>query len=354
MSCPTILIADTNEKYLRTLELKFLEELGGKINLHIVSEPEYLKSFFSEPRTIDVLIIDEGLYEGNLCSFSLHNITRIFVLTEAGEKSSYTGDYVKYLHKFSSTKGIFREVSISLGREAADFQEEESRTKVVLITSASGGTGKTVLALGLAGCLARREIKALYVDAEQTHCFGRWLADDRPLADEAYACFQRETADGAGRLKEFLRKEGFDYLPPFKAAVSTLNIPDTAYSNIIQGLAEQGSYEVIIVDTDSVLNEEKIGLISIADFIIISLKQDRSSVYAVNKMLKNIRVQAGNKFLFVCSDYRSQEGNALIASDLKPQFTVSEYIRHMENFDGISLKDMENSQDIRKISYLIY
>lgn len=354
MGCPIIFIADTNEKYLRTLELKFLEELGGKVDLYIASEREYLKSFFSKPQSLDVLVIDEALYESNLCNFSHHNISHIFVLTDENKNSSSAGNYVKYLLKFSSTKGIFREVSIALGRNAADMQAEEDRTKVVLVTSASGGTGKTTLALGLAACLAQREIRTLYLDAEQMHSFGRWLEDERPLADEAYACFQRGEAEDAGHLKEHLRTEGFDYLPPFKAAVSALNIPEAAYLNVIQGLAEQRSHDVIIVDTDSTLSEDKIRLISIADFIIISLRQDISSVYAVNQMLKNIRVQAGNKFLFVCSDYREKEGNALIASNLKPQFTVSEYIRHMEGFDGILLKDLESSQDIRKISYLIY
>lgn len=46
MSKPLIVIADMDTAYLAELENKFLVELGDRAELEIISDPEYLNSFF--------------------------------------------------------------------------------------------------------------------------------------------------------------------------------------------------------------------------------------------------------------------------------------------------------------------
>ena len=47
MSKPLIVIADTDEMYLSTIERKLLKELGNRIELEIISDEAYFFEFFS-------------------------------------------------------------------------------------------------------------------------------------------------------------------------------------------------------------------------------------------------------------------------------------------------------------------
>ena len=59
MSKPLIVLVDTDESYLATLENKFLVELGDKAELEIISDLQYYEMFFSTPVTAEIVVVDE-------------------------------------------------------------------------------------------------------------------------------------------------------------------------------------------------------------------------------------------------------------------------------------------------------
>ena len=98
----SIMLVDTDERYLMPIELKFIEELEDKIDIIVISDEGYLKEYFSTPRNIDILVINENLYS---YEFEKHNIGNTFILTE---KESQVGtenlslhsiyNYILYFH----------------------------------------------------------------------------------------------------------------------------------------------------------------------------------------------------------------------------------------------------------------
>ena len=103
MAKSTIIIADSDEKYLSSLEIKFLEQLGDEIELEIISQAEYFNSYFSIPRTVNVLVVSEDLYTSEL---QRHNIDNVFVLTEDAEVGGTEDLSVERIFKYSNAEDI--------------------------------------------------------------------------------------------------------------------------------------------------------------------------------------------------------------------------------------------------------
>lgn len=131
MDKPRVVIADTDENYIQSIELKFIEDFFDKVQLEIITDQEYFERLFMTPQSADILIVSEDLYE---ISLQKHNIKNIFVMTEQHEEDQTEELNITKIFKYSSIKGIFNEI---LGQSAKDLKlAEEARTEpqIVVVT----------------------------------------------------------------------------------------------------------------------------------------------------------------------------------------------------------------------------
>lgn len=63
MDKPRVVIADTDENYIQSIELKFIEDFFDKVQLEIITDQEYFERLFMTPQSADILIVSEDLYE---------------------------------------------------------------------------------------------------------------------------------------------------------------------------------------------------------------------------------------------------------------------------------------------------
>ena len=169
----------------------------------------------------------------------------------------------------------------NLRREAAErlLAEKEKRTasdpgkkrgpEVILMHGSCGGAGKTAVALGIACCMSRMRRKVLYVDAEYMQDFQVYMASRKTLSKEALLCLQSNPADIYEKMKRFISREGFAYLPASPRYLQLYNVGMDAYFNLIRGAKASGEYDFIIVDTDNSFGNVKATLFSIADRAVI-------------------------------------------------------------------------------------
>jgi len=157
-----IVIADEDEEYLTPLELKFIEELDDKAEIEVITTRDYLQSFFSTPRKVDILIINKSLYSD---IFSKHDIENIFILTE--EES----DKENEIYKYTSVKDIYNFVSGSVKTNTQELAAVKEGTKAILVYSPIGGSGKTALSLGISGIISKYRKKVLYISTESIQSF---------------------------------------------------------------------------------------------------------------------------------------------------------------------------------------
>lgn len=350
MSRPRIIIADTDVNYIQSLQLKFIEEFFEKIDLEIITKREYFDELFSVPQKAEILVVSEDLYESSL---QRHNISKMFLMVEQDENDGTEELNVNKIFKYSSIKEIFNEI---LGKSASVLNvesDEKQEPQIVVVTSASGGVGKTTVAMGLSASLAKSYKKVLYINSEQLQTFQYLLKNQTPIAStEVYAKFVREKEEAYKEVKYLIRTEIFSYLPPFKAALMSLGMSVDIYSTLAAAAKKSGDFDFVVIDTDSVFDNKKAKLLSMADKVIFVTNQNKMSVMATNVLAENINGINSEKYFYICNNFEENKENTLSMSEVPLRFSINEYIGHIEDYDKLKSSDFVNYTGFQKAAYL--
>lgn len=351
MAKPRIIIADTDISYIIPLQLKFVEDFFEKVDLEIVTDNEYFETLFSTPQRADILIVSEKLYSQ---AMQRHNISHIFVMNEQYEEEQTADLNINHIFKYTSIKEIFNEIT---GKSADVLKIEKNgkqETQVVLFYSASGGTGKTTVAMGVSASLTKNYKRVLYISAARLQVFHHMLENHSAItAADVYAKLAAANDNIYSDIKHVIRKELFSYLPPFKAALMSLGLNYSVFEKIIVSAKKSGDYDFIIVDADVSFDEDKAALLNIADRVVVVTKQTFAAVLATNILVSNINGASAEKYIFVCNDFNKEEDNALISPKLSLKFTVNDYIDHIAHYDQMKCSDLASDSGIQKTAFLV-
>ncbi|MCR5195642.1 MAG: AAA family ATPase [Pseudobutyrivibrio sp.] len=351
MANPIIIIADTDEKYIAPLQYKFINDYFNNIDLEVITDKEYFDEYFSTPQNAEVLIVSEDLYQSSL---KKHDIKNIFIMSEQMDDDA-TGDLnINRLYKYTSIREIFSEIVAKCAKELAAGAVEKKETQIVLVTSACGGVGKTTIAMAIADSLAEGYQRVLYINAAMMQNFQYLLNDDPPLnGTDVYAAINNPTENVYLDVKAEIRNETFDYLPEFKAALPSLGINYSIYTKIALSAKKSGDYDYIIIDSDSLFDDEKLNMLNMADKVIVVTTQSVNAVNATNHFVDNVNGINSEKYIFICNRFVKEKFNALIATEIVPKFTITEYITETEVNTYIKPSEMASNNVIRKVAFLI-
>lgn len=341
MSKPLIVIADTDEMYLSTIERKLLKELGNRIELEIISDEAYFFEFFSNPKTAEIVAVGERFYTKDLLK---HNIANIFLLCEEEDTKNMQQVSVYNIYKYKGIKEIYNELIYrSLDKILAD-EKSVRQTQVIAWYSAIGGSGKTGLGLGFSSCLSNNHRKVLYINAESIQAFGYYLKNHSVMPTDGFRAIRSDENHIYGNIRPYIRREGFWYIPPFQATLEALNLDYSIYSRLIQGAKESGDYDYIIVDIEAGYSTEKMELLKLADKVLIVLLPDPISLYKTEFVTKNLDLRDSEKYLFICNRYRKE-------NSLQNKFSIQEYVEDTET-PMENIEQLANRKGIQKLAYM--
>lgn len=347
-----VIIADEDENYIIPLQFKFVNDFFNKIDLEMITEREYFNEYFSKPQTAEILIISDRLYDP---SIQRHNIQSIFVLTEQHDEGG-TGDLnITQLYKYTSIKEIFDEI---IGKSAGilNMESVEKReTQVVLVTSAAGGVGKTTIAMGISACWAQNYKRVLYINASRLQNFRSLLDNKTALSSpEVYTKLLNPQGENIYQdLSHVIRREGFSYVPPFKASLQSLGLDFTVFKKIILSAKKSREYDYIVVDVENTFDVCYMELIDLADKVIIITTQTKQSVSHTNFWVANVNGVNTEKYIFICNNFNAERENALIRPEMDIKFTVENYIDHISFMESKHVSDYAKVQGIRKTALLV-
>lgn len=351
MAKPRVIIADTDVNYIIPLQLKFVEDFFDKVDLEIITEESYFNELFSVPQRADILIVSEELYDITL---QRHNIAHTFVMTEQHEEEGTADLNVDHIFKYTSIKEIFNEIISKSAEVLGVSQDSKQETQVILVYSASGGTGKTTVALGMSASLTKNYKRVLYINASRLQVFQHMLENTTAIASsEVYAKLSNVSESIYSEIKHVIRQENFYYLPPFKAALMSLGLEYKVYEKIILSAKKSGDYDFIIVDTDSTFDEDKATLLNIADKVVIVTNQSLASVTATNLLVSNVNGINQDKYIFVCNNFNKEKDNALISPNITLKFTVNEYIEYFRHCEQMKPDDLLKESSIQRVAFLV-
>lgn len=351
MAKPRIIIADTDINYIIPLQAKFAEEYPNETDLEIITDADYFAKLFSTPQKADILIVSDQLYSGKL---RRHDIGRLFVMMEKYEEGMTDELSINRLFKYTSIREIFTEI---VGKSSEILNVSTHRKKmcqIILVCSAAGGVGKTTVALGLAGCLTGNYKKVLYIDAERMQVFQHHLNNRGPVsAPDVYMKLADPKDSVYQEIRHVIRREKFSYLPPFKAPLMSLGLQYSVYGRIAESAKKTEEYDFIIIDTDSVFDEEKARLLGEADKVVVVTRQTKDSVFATETLVSNINGVSSEKYFFICNDFRKDEENFLTSPETPVRFHVNEYIDHFSRGENFTMEELAHNMGIQKTAFLV-
>lgn len=346
MRKPNIVIADEDCSYIAALENKFVEELGDKAEIEIITEKEYFNTYFGTPRTVEIMAVSEKMYSNELLK---HDIANLFVLTDELENGATQNLSIENVYKYTGMAELFNELVYKSRSVLYAREKQEIETKVIALYAASGGTGKTLLGMGLAKYLANNHKKVFYLNTESIQSFGGYLKDASVLTMEAHQAMALDDKTIYRNMGHFFRNEGFSYLPPFGLTLSNYNMGYKIYEYFIQGIKQSREYEYVIVDVDAGFADERLGLLQMSDYNVVVMKQDMSSVLKTEVLLRCIALQDSEKTIFVCNQYDESTRNYYLESELRRMMSMTEYIERVEEAD---IDKMIVQKGMQKLAYL--
>ena len=351
MAKPRIMIADTDAGYVIPLQLKFAEDFFEVADVEIITEVSYFETLFSTPQKADILIVSEELYSH---AMQRHSIAHIFVMNEQYEEEQTADLNVNHIFKYTSIKEIFNEITGKSADVLKIKKGSKNETQVVLFYSASGGVGKTTVAIGVSASLTKNYKRVLYINAARLQVFQHMLENHSAIsAADAYTKLAAADDGIYSQIKHVIRKELFSYLPPFKAALMSLGLDYSVFAKIIASAKKSGEYDFIVVDADVTFDEDKAALLGLADKVVILTQQTLASVLATNILISNINGANTDKYIFICNNFDKDKENALISPAVSVKFSISDYIDHFPNYANMKPESLSKENSIQRTAFLI-
>lgn len=357
MGKPRIIIADTDLSYITLLELKFVEELFDKVNLEVITDKEYFDSLFLTPQKAEVLIVSDEFYRDTL---AIHNdIDNIFLITENNGGGQSGDKNVIEIYKYSNVNVIYGQIAgaSALGAKAS-ANSAPRKSQIILFFSAAGGVGKTLLSMSVAAALANQFRSVLYINAGHLQTFQQHLRQQGAIMSiDTYARLTAKNVSAYPAVKESIRKEGFSYVPPFKASLVALGMSYTVYEALAASAKKTGEYDYIIVDAETAFHEANVSLLNAADRVVFVMNQNESSVAAANMMADNINGLNSDKHIFICNNFDKNKNNAVVAMNKGLKFSIDEYVEHVngngETGREVSFGEMADNESVKKIAMFL-
>ncbi len=335
-------MADSDYRYIAPLQIKFAEVFGQSIDLEVITEKHYFDAFFSSPQIIDVLIMSDSLDYNNL---RRHEILKLFVFKEGENSDTQKLDYV-ILQKYTNINDVFiKIVSNSLGVLALPNNEKKS-PQIISFYSASGGAGKTTLALGVSSALTDNLKKVLYINASRIQTFQRFLKNKEPISDMSFYINYKKLSKDFNGLKKQIKTEKFDYLPALKSSLITLGMPFSVFQVIADTAKNSGEYDYIIVDTDVCFDEANLAILKETDKVIVVATQCENSIYATNLFTQNISDITEDKYMFIYN--MCNERNII-----NTKYKINDYVKMMDADSANNIEKLSTNKDICRLAQLI-
>ena len=340
-----IILADLDEVYLSHLEKKFIDEFGYTAELHVITDFIYLQKFFSDPQSIDILVINQNLYDQG---FSRHNISHLFLLAEeaGGPKDEkIPGDVI---YKYESAGEIVNSV-VNKSQVSGATKLHSEIAKVVFVYSPIGGIGKTTIAAGICALLAKSFRRALLIGVDGLQTFGYALQENQRLQHGIEKTFQQKSPYIYKKVKPMIVSESFDILPPFTASLASLGVTIEHLTYMVNMVKNSGDYDYIVVDGSSEFIEETTKWMAYADQTVILAGQSQLDVFKLNCLLDSIDCSDKNRFLFVCNRYKPEKENFLTMRTARKEYPAFEYIEEdlaLEPYNAGYLAEKKNMQKL--------
>ena len=168
---------------------------------------------------------------------------------------------------------------------------------------------------------------------------------------KAAVAFHIDTVDG--RISPVCHCHHLAFLNPCQSVyIYEFRIELVTHCRTLCSSTESGDFDFVVIDTDSVFDNKKAKLLSMADKVIFVTNQNKMSVMATNVLAENINGINSEKYFYICNNFEENKENTLSMSEVPLRFSINEYIGHIEDYDKLKSSDFVNYTGFQKAAYL--
>lgn len=263
----SIAVADSDRDYIERLSegLQQYEEL----TIRVYTSGEKLQAAMDSGH-FDIVLFDPDISESKLI-FANVGFPVYLYSDEARNRGIYAdfAKVVKYQRISSIYKEIIREYADKAGY-SADFDYSQN-TSVTAVYSPAGGSGKTTMALALAGRLAALGKKVLFISAEQLN--SSFYVN--PKQEEGITALVEGAADEhvnfALKVKGIMKQgmNGMFYVEGFERIVDYDAVTGNEMGDALDKIRRCGICDVMVIDMESNLDVIGRVILELADHIAV-------------------------------------------------------------------------------------
>ncbi len=282
-----IAIADGDSFYLKQLT-NYLVKAEQSFEVYAFSRQDSLTDFLtSSERKPDILLISENMRceASDLCRIEAK------ILLSEGVQEETTG-YDSIL-KYQKTAALVGQIMLIYGKRSGKGDKLVSgnrETKFIGLYSPVGGSGKTTLSLLLANRLGVRKKKVFYMNMERVDSTRGFLPAQAQIgvSDLLVAVHAKEKTTGLSLLSKMCQSQqfGFSYVNPPESSLEYNEVSIEEHLELLREIESLGQFDMVILDFDSELNQEKLQMLDFCDKLVVPFLPDAMSL---NKFMQFFR-----------------------------------------------------------------
>ncbi len=215
-----------------------------------------------------------------------------------------------------------------------------SKTKVIAVTSGKGGVGKSTIASNMAYCISKKNLKVAVLDADIGLANLQVLFNIKPTKTFF------DYFDGNATIDEILQNTGYNNITLIAGQSGfqyTNKNTSMVFTAIVDEIVSLNRYDILLIDTGAGINEHVQEFLELTDNILAVTTTDPSAltdVYALLKMLSRKK----NKMMLCFNHTQKYDTGQTITNSI-----INLAIKNKLN-RNFMVKYLGNVEDARSIS----
>lgn len=283
----TMILADNDEAYLERLSNYFMEK-SPQLELNIFTNKKLLEEYLRSVH-VDILAVDENFADAKIAETADASV-KLCLSTGRIQAEGFES-----VRKYQKTESLLNDILLKYAQATGSSEviRGNSNTRTAAFYSPAGGTGKSVLALGLAVASAGVGFRTLYVNLEEVDSINYALKKTPGSLSDLFLALKTKGMNAGIKLAASIAQDsdgGFFYVTGVESVAEYEEIESRDLVQLLTMIQEQAEYDVVIVDLSSGFSERTIKLLEQADVIFVPVTDEESAAAKVSRLLDEMRI----------------------------------------------------------------
>lgn len=284
----TMILADHDKLYLKQLSNYFLEK-APYLELNLFTDETLLSEYLAQAQPADILAVDDAF----AVLPELAKIRNSVKIVLSASTSLVEG--FETIRKYQKTEALLNEIMLKYAEctGCADAITGTSHTRTAAFYSPAGGTGKTVLALGMAAACASAGLRSFYLNLEMVDSVKEVLGRTPGSLSDIFLAQKTKGKNVGVKLAACTGLEpsaGFYYLSGVDSISEYREITGADVNGLLETVKSLSEYDVLILDLDSGFSGKTGLMLEQADMIFVPALSDEGTVTKLKRFLDEMNL----------------------------------------------------------------